>query len=179
MVLCGLVFSTFSRGEATTVKVIREQEFQCRKLPGVSFQYPVFSEWEPKSTQEVENGCIIHLNWPPGISYETSRAIYVTKILLDNDKKLRFPPETGKEFTIGKIRCFAPSRNSHGIFFGKAFDPDIYTSGYIPPRGHWDYLQFYSQKFGVRIQIDGGNEEHGFSSDQFVKMAIDTFNVKD
>ena len=162
-----------------TVKMSGNRDFQCKNLPGISFRYPVFIGWEPKSTQEIENGCIIYLNWPSTIKYETERLIYVTKIPQNDYSHILFPPEEGETFILGKVKCFSTAKNQHGIFYGKAFNPQNYTPGYNPPNEHWDYLQFYSKVYGVRIQIDGGSEKHGFSSDAFVKTVIETFRIKE
>jgi hypothetical protein len=88
------------------------RDFRCAALPGVSFQFPAFPQWEPKRTVERPDGCIVYLEWPIQIAFETARLFQVSRI--DGyDAKTVLAHAPGAEFSLGTVECFDTRRNPH------------------------------------------------------------------
>jgi len=150
------------------------QDFRCAALPGVSFQFPLFAQWEPKRTVERSDGCIVYLNWPIQISFETARLFQVSRID-DYDAKTVLAHAPGTKFSLGTIECFDTRRNAQGVLLSLAFDASRWTADYQRAPGQWDFLQFYGKTTAIRLRLDGGGEEYGFSRRAFRDRVEQTF----
>ncbi len=156
--------------------IVGHYDFRCPELPGVVFRFPISAQWEPRGIEVKKGqGCIVHLSWPSTIKFEMARMVIVTNIP-------DYTPEEfaralgGKEFFLGRVRCFVATRNPNGILYGYAFDPTLYVEGYQPPVAHWDYLQFYGEaRIEVRVWIHGGAEDQGFSNVLFANQVVESF----
>jgi hypothetical protein len=150
------------------------EQFRCGALPGVRFEFPVFPQWEPKRTVERPDGCVVYLNWPIEISFETARQLQVSRV--DGyDAKAVLAHAPGTPFSMGSVECFDTRRNPHGVLLSLAFDASRWTAGYRRAPGQWDYLQFYGKTTAVRLRLDGGGEQYGFSRRAFRDHVEKTF----
>jgi len=153
--------------------------FTCGRFPSVSFQFPIFKDWEPSGVMETENGCMVHLSWPEHFEYEFARAITVTQINDPQYAQSVARAQKAQEFFMQKVRCYPAQKNGQGIFYGFAFDPERYVANFTPPQGHWDYLQFYGPRQGVRIALDADTERRGFAQEAWLKDVVGTFSIGD
>jgi hypothetical protein len=118
------------------------------------------------------------LEWPPEVAYETARLFQVTRIA-DYDPAAVLTTPRQQTFTLAGIECFEAHANPAGVVHSLAFDPRRWTKGYQRPAGLWDYLQFYGRKTAIRLRLDGGGEDHGFSRRAFRQMVQRTFRFID
>jgi hypothetical protein len=154
--------------------VVEQYRVECTAL-GLTFDIPIFERWRPKDTEERRDGCVVWLEWPEELHYETARQLHVQRIpgYFPEDAAEALGSAHG-EFRLGDVRCFGTARSPRGLTYGFAFDPGLWVSGYQPRPGQWDYLQLYGEEAAARIIINGGDEAHGFSTHVMVERIVAT-----
>jgi len=136
-------------------------EFSCPDKGAFSFKYPVFRGWEVKAVEKKSaDAHIIWINWPDSIDFEVPPQIRVNRmdcpvVLSDSFKK-----------------------NPQGTLYDYVHDLSLYVKDYVPKKGSWDYLEFYSNEFLVRISRFSC-EEFGFDGDAFYKEIVNSFSFED
>ena len=142
-------------------KVLKLEEFSCPGKGGFSFRYPLFEGWGLKAVEKKdEDSYVIWLEWPEDIEFEVPPGFFITRIggdviLSDSFKK-----------------------NPQGVMYDFTHDLSHYVDDYVPKKGVWDYLEFYANKFFIRISRFSC-EEHGFDGDAFYKEVIGSFRFVD
>lgn|GEM_PF-2020602 len=163
---------------ASNSRIIRINDFSA--MEGVSFQYPVFQDWEVKVIEKKnKNEYIIWLNWPGNIKFEVAPQIIIKRMPelgLDYMRKMARRTILEKSIKYLLILSRTIKINPNGELYDFVFDSSLYVKNYNPPEGHWDYLQFYNKNFGVRIWIISASKEVGFDRNLFCTRIIETFN---
>ena len=120
------------------------------EIPGFSFEYPVFKDWEINSIEKVNNEeYIVYLNYPENIAFEVAPQIKINKI--DNYQR-----EPGM---IDDPISFEIKKNQRGFSYGEPGDGS---------------LEFYADNFRIKIE-PFSHEGNGYSGKVFVQKIIETF----
>lgn len=162
VVLGGILFIILN---LKRTKLVQTEKFFC--LPGFTFEYPIFKEWEVITVDKTgEDECTIWLNWPEDkIMFEMASQIKISKV-----------KEIGLVYLNKSKIEGAPSpwakKNPQGIIY------DLIGPKKDVEKMESSILQFYTEDFGARLELISVSEKYGFSTKEFWKNVIKSFTIQ-
>lgn len=143
------IFSFLNKNKSQIVEIIEIRTFS--EIPGFSFEYPIFKDWEPIGKNKMGDNEYY-------IAFKVT-SVKNPKIIITERQDSR-PISPNVSYNANKVPYI--------------YEKEELSGGDYTP-SHYAYVVFYGEGLNYWVRLDGISEEGGFPVDRFFKKVIETF----